>query len=289
MLKKAALGILAALSLAGCSPIAGNEEAITYEETDAPMQAVENPTEERDNDIERFFAMCHDGLYDSDLRCVDSSQGYLNIAINSVYRIERIARYMKDGKQEEQKSYCSSVLLDNGIVLAAKHCMHFKDLDIKGIKYDTEFSLLSNGKHYGLEKILEGNIDFAILEMKKPADLPFFPYKLGDTKDLEAGNFTYMIGYVDRNYPMAREGIVTRMEPNDSGWNAGYFLISNGIHFGDSGGATIAFRDGVPEIIGINCYKHSAHDHAGGVLRMDRIKNEVLARLLLTLRIMLRP
>lgn len=287
MFKRAALVALAALSLAGCSPtIASNEGA--YESRDASVH-IEKKQENLNEDIERFFAMCHDGLYDFDRRCIDFTQGYKQNAINSVYKMERIARYKKDGKQEEEKSYCSSVLLDKGFVLAAKHCMHFKDLDTKGIKYETEFSLLSNDKKYGLEKIIEGNTDFAILVMSKPADLPFFPYELGDTTDIEAGNFTYMIGVVDRDYTMIREGIITKVEPNDEGWGKGYFIVNNGIHFGDSGGITFAFRDGIPELIGINCYKHTSHDHAGGVLRMDRIKNEVLARFLLALRITLRP
>ncbi|MDI6737550.1 MAG: serine protease [Nanoarchaeota archaeon] len=288
MIKKAVLGALAALSLAGCNSIAiGNEEAHIYENRDASVQIEENPKKEQDN--ERFFAQCHDGLYDFDTRCIDFSQGYLNNAISSVYKIERIARYEKDGKQEEEKSHCTSVLIENGMVLTAKHCMYFRNLDIKGIKYDTEFSLVSDNKHYGLEKLIEGNADFAILAMKKPADLPFFPYQLGDTTDMEAGNFTYIIGFVGREYPMLRDGIVTKVEPNDNGWGEGYFLVSNGIHFGDSGGATIAFRDGIPELIGINCYKHTAHDHAGGVLRIDRIRNEVLARFLLSFEIMLLP
>ena len=290
MLKRAVLGAFAALSLAGCDSITSNkEEAHIYEERDVPVQVEERKTENQNNDNERFFAMCHDGLYDFDTRCIDFTQGYLNDAINSVYRIERIARYKKNGKQEEQKSHCGAVLFDNGIALTARHCTHFKDLDMRGIKYSTEFSLLSQGKHYKLEKIIEGNIDFAILVMNKPADLPFFPYELGDTTDLEAGNFTYMIGYIDREYPMIRDGIVTKIEPNDIGWGPGYFLVNNGIHFGDSGGITIAFRDGIPELIGINCYKHTAHDHAGGVLSMNSINNEVIARFLLSLRIMPHP
>ena len=148
---------------------------------------------------------------------------------------------------------------------------------------------MHGGKRYPLEILVEGATDFAVLEMKKPAELPFLPYALGDTSTLEAGNITYMTGYVDREYSMIREGIVTRMEPNDQGWGEGYFLISNGIHFGDSGGATIGFRDGVPELIGINCYKHEEHDHAGGVLRIDMIRNEILARYIFAAQITLRP
>lgn len=290
MIKKAVLGALAAFSLAGCGIAASNNEAYTCEERDASVQVEERQEEKKkeeeqsNDDTKRFFAQCHDGKYDFDTRCIDFSQGYVDNAINSVYRIERIARYKKNGKQEEEKSHCSSILIDNGIVLTAKHCTHFRRLDARGIKYSMEINLMHGGKRYPLETIIRGISDFAVLEMEKPAELPFFPYPLGNTEDMEAGNFTYMIGYVDMNYPMIREGIVTRMEPNDDRWGKGYFLISNGIHFGDSGGATIAFRDGIPEIIGINCYKHNDHDHAGGVLRADMITDEVIARLILAIR-----
>ncbi|MDD4878639.1 MAG: serine protease, partial [Candidatus Nanoarchaeia archaeon] len=255
MVKKAVLGALAAFSLAG-SQISANDEtmyanyspALQYEEN--PIESIapqetESVPELSEND--RLLAQCHDGEYDFDTRCIDFTQGYVDNIVNSIYRIERIARYEQDGKQEEEKSYCSSTLIEDGIVITAKHCAHFRSLDARGIKYDMEINLMREGRRYGLETILKGNKDFAILMMKKPANIPFFPYELGDTTGLQAGNFTYMIGYVDKSYPMIRDGIVTRMEPNDAGWNEGYFLVSNGIHFGDSGGATIAFRDGIPE------------------------------------------
>lgn len=292
MIKKAALGALAALSI-GCYSISNEEEAGTYENRDAIQvteERQENPAEKQNsNDTERFFAQCHDGLYDFDTRCIDFTQGYLNNAISSVYKIERIARYTSSNQPREEKSSCSSVLLEDGIVITAKHCVHFSRLDLLGIKYDMEINLMNGDKRYPLEIILEGVKDFALLEMEKPANLPFFPYALGDTGEMEAGNYTYMIGYVDRNYPMIRDGTVTRMESNDGFWGNGYFLISNGIHFGDSGGLTIAFRDGIPEMIGINCYKHSAHDHAGGVLRIDRIRDEILARFIIAMQLMLTP
>jgi len=293
MIKKAVLGALAALSIGCYNASPAEEEAGTCDNRDAAAAVEERkktPAQEQNNDdTERFFAQCHDGMYDFDTRCIDFSQGYLNNVISSVYKIERIARYMKDGKQEEEKSSCSSMLIENGIVITAKHCVHFRSLDARGIKYDMEINLMRGDKRYGLETIIRGNKDFAILMMKKPANIPFFPYELGDTTDLQAGNFTYMIGYVDRDYPMIRDGIVTRMEPNDAGWDKGYFLVSNGIHFGDSGGATIGFRDGIPEFIGVNCYKHIAHDHAGGVLRMDGIRNETFINFLLMSRIMFHP
>ena len=293
MIKKAMLGALAALSIGCYNASPAEEEAVTCKRIDAAAaveERQENPAEEHNNDdIERFFAQCHDGRYDFDTRCTDLSQGYLDNITNSVYIIERIGRFKQSGRQEELKSKCASVLLDNGIVLTAKHCARFRKLDILGIKYDMEINLMHGGKRYPLEILVEGATDFAVLEMKKPAELPFLPYALGDTSTLEAGNITYMTGYVDREYSMIREGIVTRMEHNDQGWGEGYFLISNGIHFGDSGGATIGFRDGVPELIGINCYKHEEHDHAGGVLRIDMIRNEILARYIFAAQITLRP
>ena len=48
-----------------------------------------------------------------------------------------------------------------------------------------EINLMHGGKRYPLEILVEGATDFAVLEMKKPAELPFCHMRLGTLQHLK--------------------------------------------------------------------------------------------------------
>lgn len=227
-------------------------------------------------ELETYFAQCRDGLYDFDTRCIDFTQGYIEISLKSAYHIKRVARYKQNGQETVEIKHCSSALLENGYLLTAKHCVHFKELEIRGggVRHDKEFFLLNDGKEYGLEIVLEGQKDFAVLKLKKDADLPYMPFAFGKAEELTEGNLTYLFGYIDDQNVNFRPGTIATADEQNTRWGKGYFLINNGSAFGDSGGLVIGFRDGKPEFVGINCYKHEEHEHAGGVLRAEEIMKE---------------
>lgn len=75
-----------------------------------------------------------------------------------------------------------------------------------------------------------------------------FDYPLGDSKSLEWGSFTYIIGYpIGRK--MITKGIVSNPDFNEKG----SFMIDALFNEGFSGGAILAVKDGVPnfELVGI--------------------------------------
>lgn len=223
-----------------------------------------------------YFDMCRDGLYDDDTRCI--YQRHQEIIDQSVYKMEIKFTYKtSNGDTEQAKGSCSATLLEGGFVLTARHCTEYEELDASGTAYESEFMLVRNGKRHEIKPIFRGSKDFAILKLKEEADLPYFPYALGDTRDIQLGNFTWLFGCLDDAYSQLRTGVVTKIEPHDYDFGSGFFLIENGISYGDSGGPVIGFRDGMPEMIGINVYRHPQrkHENAGGVLRMDRILREI--------------
>lgn len=93
--------------------------------------------------------------------------------------------------------------------------------------------------------------DIAILgkeieESKSPKEI--FDYPLGDSKSLEWGSFTYIIGY-----PVGRQMITKGIVSNPDFNSKGSFMIDALFNEGFSGGAILAVRDGVPnfELVGI--------------------------------------
>jgi hypothetical protein len=75
-----------------------------------------------------------------------------------------------------------------------------------------------------------------------------FDYPLGDSKSLEWGSFTYIIGY-----PIGRQMITKGIVSNPDFNEKGSFMIDALFNEGFSGGAILAVKDGVPnfELVGI--------------------------------------
>lgn len=228
-----------------------------------------------------FFAQCHDNELDFDSRCVDFTQGYLAAAKNGVYLFNQTVEADIFGEQAtvDLDGICSSVLFNNGYLLTAQHCVDIEPpfgIEIK----EQAFSITHNGQKYALEKIaLGGEIDIALFRVANPENLPYVPFALGNTDRITEGNFVYLFGYTGLNEVNVRDGIVGVAEDTtlQEVFGAGNFLITNGAGPGDSGGLVIGLRDGVPEILGILRYGY--HPHAGGVLKVDRIPEEIIRHL----------
>ncbi len=87
-----------------------------------------------------------------------------------------------------------------------------------------------------------------IATMQPISILPILPYKLGNSRELEWGCITYVIGYPLGNMMMTR-GLVSSPHRGKDG----YFLLDALFNRGMSGGLVLAVRDGIPnfEVVGM--------------------------------------
>ncbi len=100
--------------------------------------------------------------------------------------------------------------------------------------------------------IKDSFFDIALLgrqfTMEESIQIPVFGYPLGKARELELGNFLYVLGYPLGN-PMITQGLVS----NPGRSKEGHFLIDALFNRGYSGGIVLAIRDGAPnfELMGI--------------------------------------
>lgn len=234
---------------------------------------------------EKFFAMCSDGEYDYDTRCIDYSTDPLGKINSSIYQIKISVtiEMMPNFEVPVIEGNCSSTLLEGGYVLTAGHCIKEESLlgqELFGFlqmvpdgAYNIEFKLKADEKEYGLEVISTGdNSDFGLLKLTEQADLPYLPISFGDADQLRQGNEIYLYGFIDDKKVNLRQGIVATLDPEDEEdgqIREGYFLIAWG-QSGDSGGPVIAFRDGNPEVVGITGYIHGTQQESSAILKINR-------------------
>ncbi len=78
-------------------------------------------------------------------------------------------------------------------------------------------------------------------------NLSVFSYTIGDSRELEWGDFVYVFGY-PMHYKMLTRGIVSIPDDDEN-----YFMVDVNVNRGSSGGIVLALRDGVPnfELVGI--------------------------------------
>lgn len=229
---------------------------------------------------ETFFVQCHDNELDFDTRCVDFTQGYLADAKEGVYLFNQdiTADVFGERRNVSLDGICSSILLNNGYLLTAQHCVDIEsDLPFGVTLLGQEFSISRNGQKYALEKIaLGGERDVALFKVTDYEGLPYVPFALGNTDSIKEGNFVYLFGFTGLNEVNVRDGIVGVAEDTSmlEETGDGHFLITNGADHGDSGGMVIGIRDGVPEVLGVLLYGY--HSHAGGCLKMKEIPENIM-------------
>lgn len=229
-----------------------------------------------------------DGMYDYDSDCVPNLENILNEIKDSTYEIDSLVVYKADGGISPGTKILmaggSALLLDNGYIISAAHVIK-NDLEKMvwqsgGVvtSYNETSFLNANGILYQLEKAWtgSGDDDFTILKIKDPLQsLHSASIRFGSTEYLANGSITYTFSAI--NEPWIKEGHVFNRENGNSIYdndNYEYFLEDTYLTHGDSGGPVIAFRDGVPELIGITSYyTHVSYGQClvrkSGILKID--------------------
>ncbi len=94
--------------------------------------------------------------------------------------------------------------------------------------------------------------DVALLQAEDSELLKAYPYKIGKSKDLEAGDFLYIFGNPIGIEKYVLEGKVTKKNFSIPGeTKSEWFMMDSNILPGSSGGPIIAIRDGEFEFVGI--------------------------------------
>ncbi len=123
----------------------------------------------------------------------------------------------------------------------------------KILEYKAEFLL--NRKSISLtEKYRNREKDFSLFEIPEGIIIEKFPFKVGQSSELNVGSFLYINGRPVLPFEVARPGYVTALSVAPKNGNddvQDQMEISQSIDQGDSGSPIIAFRDGKPELIGI--------------------------------------
>ncbi len=213
-----------------------------------------------------------DGLYDNNPILVNQQFMQIKRIIDSVYFLHTDTQFkLEDGEMVTTELDGAGVLILDRYILTVNHAvsqdslqvemvtpMGIQRIDVPARKVSEHTYLKLNGTRTELEQIAKGKEDdIAIFKVPDGLDLNSFPYHIGNSDDLQVGNFLYVIGN-PLNYGInVREGIVSSMMAPEAiaailprFENA--FMISNGVNPGDSGTPVIAIRDGYYELVGLS-------------------------------------
>lgn len=228
-----------------------------------------------------------DGRYDNHSYMVDSSKMELSrIASSIVKLITRTTFEAPDGTRMQNELEGSGVVVAGRFILTVEHVVTVHSLKIQtpvGIleppvkKIDEETYLRWNGEDHILKAMYRNkDDDIALFELPVDVDPPSYPYKVGNSDDLELGNYIYVVGNPMNLGVNVREGIVSALQAPDQisyinakGENA--FMVSNGLVPGDSGTPVIAIRDGNFELVGLSQGTFVGNTRLGWVIRINAI------------------
>jgi S1-C subfamily serine protease len=213
-----------------------------------------------------------DGLYDNNPILVNQEAMQIKKIIDSVCFLHTDTELkLEDGEVVTVELEGAGVLIFEKYILTVNHAvsqdslqvemvtpMGIQRIDVPAQKVSEHTYLKLNGTRIDLEEITKGKEDdIAIFKIPDGLGLTSFPYQIGNSDDLQVGNFLYVIGN-PLNYGInVREGIVSSMTAPEAiaailprFENA--FMISNGVNPGDSGTPVIAIRDGRYELVGLS-------------------------------------
>ena len=213
-----------------------------------------------------------DGMYDNNPILVNQRQMRIQSIIDSVYFLHTDTKFkLEDGEVITAELDGAGVLIFGKYILTVSHAvshdslqaelltpMGIQSIDVPAEKLNEHTYLNLNGNRIKLEQVVKGKEDdIAIFKVPDCLDLNSFPYKIGNSDELNVGNFIYVIGN-PMNYGInVREGIVSSMMAPEAiaailprYENA--FMISNGVNPGDSGTPVVAIRDGQYELVGLS-------------------------------------
>ena len=213
-----------------------------------------------------------DGLYDNNPILVNQRIMQIKRIIDAVYFLHTDTEFkLEDGEIITAELDAAGVLIFDRYILTVNHAVSQENLQVEMItpvgvqsidvpskKLSEHTYLKLNGTRIELEEVVKGkDDDIAIFKVPDGLGLNSFPYDIGNSDDLQVGNFLYVIGN-PMNYGInVREGIVSSMIAPEAiaailprYENA--FMISNGVNPGDSGTPVIAIRDGQYELVGLS-------------------------------------
>jgi S1-C subfamily serine protease len=261
------------------------------------------------NGTNGVFPPMVDGMYDNNPILVNQRVMEIQRVINSVYFLHTDTEFkLEDGEVITSELDGAGVVIYDRYILTVNHAVcqdslevemitpvGIQSIDVPAEKLSEHTYLKLDDSRIELELVVKGKEDdIAIFKLPHDLRLNSFPYGIGNSDELEVGNFIYVIGN-PMNYGInVREGIVSAMMAPEAisailprFENA--FMISNGVNPGDSGTPVIAIRDGHYELVGlsqgiftnaqnlswaikINPIIHKLHEGVGGIInpQMDR-------------------
>ena len=194
--------------------------------------------------IKQSYAMCVDGDYDIDRRCLTESIENYSKAVRKLFSYN----YTADGTVVDS-GWSSGLVLPGGYVLTSAHIV--KNLDLEKVvgELSSEVNInLHENSYSELDLVsIDYEHDLAVLKLKPGEGLALSIYTggFGYGDDLRVGDFTYLVGNSGNLGINVREGIVSQ---TGKGFMIG---ISNGANPGDSGGPVFAIHDGVIKVVGV--------------------------------------
>ena len=239
-----------------------------------------------------------DNMYDNNLINVNKNYMDLNKIYNSLYLVKTVTKfkYVTDEKKkefgtEDIVTIGITVALNDKTLLTVDHIVTeykltfetpFGIISIPADKLEEKSYLLLDGKEYLLNRLFnEGNIDVALLGVVGDLRLNSYPYKIGNSDDLEIGNFVYVFGNPLSWGINLRSGIISSLDLHKdvakiadvNEKNA--FVINAGLIPGDSGGVAIAIRDGEFELVGLLQGTHAGFNNMSWVIKINVIMDAI--------------
>ncbi|MFQ5842442.1 MAG: trypsin-like peptidase domain-containing protein [Thermodesulfobacteriota bacterium] len=224
------------------------------------------------NAINPVFSPMLDGMYDNNPILVNQQLMRIQRVIDSVYFLHTDTEFkLEDGEIITAELDGAGVFVLDRYILTVSHAvshdilqvemltpMGIQTIDVPAEKLSEKTYLTLNGSRVRLEGVVKGKEDdIAIFKVPDGLQLNSFPYEIGNSDELQVGDFIYVVGN-PMNYGInVREGIVSAMVAPEAiaailprFENA--FMISNGVNPGDSGTPVIAIRDGKYELVGLS-------------------------------------
>ncbi|MFQ5913928.1 MAG: trypsin-like peptidase domain-containing protein [Nitrospinota bacterium] len=233
-----------------------------------------------------------DGLYDNNTFLVNPQAMSLSRIMESLYSVRTEVQFRsdEDGRVFKKSLNGTGVVVFDKYLLTVEHVVSldrvvvdtpFGEVPILASKVAEETYLEYRGKSYRLERLVtDRDVDVALFRLPQHLGLRSFPYRIGNSDDLEVGNFVYLIGN-PMNYGInVREGIVSSLKApkvinrvNSIADNA--FMVSNGLNPGDSGTPVIAIRDGKYELVGLSQGSFTRSQRLGWVIRLKTLLRRI--------------
>lgn len=231
------------------------------------------------NEMNKRYAMCNDGKYDLDTRCMTSES--IDTMLNSAYVLKVQAKYEIPGglseddklkvngwikQNKDENGYiifhkATAIALNNeGYFLTSKY--NTKDYIGQMILRNTEDSgylilkdieqrlvIEMDGKKYNATVLKQHNdeINAVLLKVDNlPENKKFPKINKANIKEMQSGQLVYQVGNMfGEKIQLERSNLIKKRNSKDK------FRIKSHVTFGDIGSPIYLIKDGVPELAGM--------------------------------------